>query len=200
MATEQERNRWKKRLRRDPEKEKLWRQRLDDQKKSKLSIVGYCRRDNISMASFHWWKKEIRRRDEESKDHVDSHFHKLKETDRVREKKTKYTLSITSDLAEKSLSASKTNIETSKQKNRHVPPVEKSTDIDHAPAFAEIRFTPTKTDKRKPRKDSIAATSSKPSGIDLVLNNGRLLRIRNRSDIDLLLAVIDAMECKTTPC
>jgi len=186
----------KKRQRRDTVKEQLWRQRLDEQKKSDLSIVDYCRRDGISRASFHWWKKEIQKRNEEKKKPGDNAFQKSNETSQAQEN-TPFNRSGPANPTRKSLPGSKKNIETPKQQNGQIPPAEKSTDIDRAPAFAEIRFTP--TIKSETREDISATVSSKPAGIDVVLNSGRLIRIRSRSDIDLMLAVADALE-GAAPC
>jgi hypothetical protein len=199
MEIKQEENRRKKRFRRDPEKEQLWRQRLDEQKKSNLKIVDYCRRTGLSAASFHWWKNEIRKRDDENNKHVDNLFQKANETCQVKEN-TKDTLSPKPGLTKNTLSAPKPCLETPKQENRHADPAVRPTEKNHAPAFAEISLTSTTTNKERPLEDHIAGNSSKSHGIEIVLNTGRLIRIRNRSDIDLLIAVTDALEGKTTPC
>jgi hypothetical protein len=53
------------RPRRDPEKERLWRQRLDEEKRSGLSIRAYCSRYGLSEPQFYQWRGEIARRDAE---------------------------------------------------------------------------------------------------------------------------------------
>src|SRR5919109_1392178 len=47
---------------RDARKENYWRGELARQAGSALSIRRYCRREKISEAGFHWWKRELARR------------------------------------------------------------------------------------------------------------------------------------------
>lgn len=50
---------------RDAAKEAFWRESLEAQRQSGKSIQAFCRERGVSIASFHNWRKEIRRRDEE---------------------------------------------------------------------------------------------------------------------------------------
>jgi hypothetical protein len=50
---------------RDPKKERFWRQIIARQGKSGLSIRGFCLKRGVSEASFHFWRKELARRDGE---------------------------------------------------------------------------------------------------------------------------------------
>ena len=50
------------RIRRDLQKEALWRERLTDQAASGLTIAEWCRRSDISGSLFHFWKRTIARR------------------------------------------------------------------------------------------------------------------------------------------
>ena len=50
------------RIRRDLQKEALWRQRLTDQAASGLTIAAWCRRNGVSGSLFHFWKRTIARR------------------------------------------------------------------------------------------------------------------------------------------
>ena len=50
---------------RDLTKEAAWRRRLDRQADSGQSIRGWCRRHRVKEAAFHWWRRELARRDAE---------------------------------------------------------------------------------------------------------------------------------------
>lgn len=39
-----------------------WRQRLEGQRESGLSIVAFCRKEGVSQAAFHAWKRRLRPR------------------------------------------------------------------------------------------------------------------------------------------
>jgi hypothetical protein len=43
----------------DPALEVLWRRRLLQQSRSGLSILQFCRREGVSPASFHAWKRRL---------------------------------------------------------------------------------------------------------------------------------------------
>ena len=36
-----------------------WRKRFQRQAASGLSVVAFCRREGISPASYHWWKRQL---------------------------------------------------------------------------------------------------------------------------------------------
>jgi hypothetical protein len=44
---------------RDPHLERTWRQRLQQQSTSGLSIAAFCTREGVSSASFHAWKRRL---------------------------------------------------------------------------------------------------------------------------------------------
>ncbi len=46
----------------DPVKQRQWRDVLRRQKQSGLSIRGFCQRESLSEARFHWWRRELARR------------------------------------------------------------------------------------------------------------------------------------------
>jgi transposase-like protein len=48
---------------RDPSKERLWRQHLARWQASQLSIRAYCRREELSEAAFHFWRRTLQQRD-----------------------------------------------------------------------------------------------------------------------------------------
>jgi hypothetical protein len=50
-------------VRRDLQKESLWRRRLAEQAASGLSIVGWCRQNGVAASLFHFWKRTIARRE-----------------------------------------------------------------------------------------------------------------------------------------
>jgi hypothetical protein len=52
--------------RRDPAKERFWREAISRQRTSGLSIGEFCLRERLSRASFHNWRREIARRNAES--------------------------------------------------------------------------------------------------------------------------------------
>lgn len=48
---------------RDLKKEKFWRRMIGGQSRSGLSIRGWCRRHALQESGFHWWRRELSRRD-----------------------------------------------------------------------------------------------------------------------------------------
>lgn len=40
-------------------KKNIWRQRLIDQKRSGMTVVDYCVKNNLSMKSYYYWHKKI---------------------------------------------------------------------------------------------------------------------------------------------
>jgi len=52
---------------RSAEKEASWRVHVSWQASSGVSVRAYCREHELSEPSFHWWRREIRRRDAEQK-------------------------------------------------------------------------------------------------------------------------------------
>lgn len=55
-----------KRRARDLTKEAAWRRRLDRHADSGQSIRAWCRRHRVKEAAFHWWRRELARRDTEA--------------------------------------------------------------------------------------------------------------------------------------
>jgi len=54
------------RLRRNGDRERAWRQAIADQERSGESIRAFCRQRELQEASFYHWRREIRLRDRES--------------------------------------------------------------------------------------------------------------------------------------
>lgn len=53
----------KKRLvRRDPDKERQWRELMRRQERSGLSVRAFCCREEIKESAFYWWRRELARR------------------------------------------------------------------------------------------------------------------------------------------
>lgn len=52
---------------RDPEKEALWRKRIDGWKTSPLSVTLYCKENGINENTFRAWQKVIANRDHEAR-------------------------------------------------------------------------------------------------------------------------------------
>ena len=50
---------------RDLSKEAAWRRRLTRHADSGQSIRAWCRRHRVKEAAFHWWRRELARRDAE---------------------------------------------------------------------------------------------------------------------------------------
>lgn len=48
---------------RDPIKESLWRDRVQRQSHSGLSVRGFCKHQLLTESSFYFWRREIQRRD-----------------------------------------------------------------------------------------------------------------------------------------
>jgi len=51
---------------RDPAKEAVWRQRLERHADSGQSVRAWCRRHRLKETAFHWWRRELARRDAEA--------------------------------------------------------------------------------------------------------------------------------------
>lgn len=49
---------------RDLSREQMWRERVVAWSKSGLGIRQFCRQHNLSEASFHFWRRELRTRDQ----------------------------------------------------------------------------------------------------------------------------------------
>jgi len=49
----------------NPAKERYWRQQIDDQAASGISIRGFCFERDLAENSFYAWRRELARRDEE---------------------------------------------------------------------------------------------------------------------------------------
>jgi hypothetical protein len=55
----------KKRKRRDPEKERFWRRTMRRQQQSGLTVSAFCAAEGLKDWSFHWWRRELVKRDRE---------------------------------------------------------------------------------------------------------------------------------------
>jgi hypothetical protein len=51
---------------RDLTKEAAWRRRLAEHADSGQSIRAWCRRHRVKEAAFHWWRRQLARRDTEA--------------------------------------------------------------------------------------------------------------------------------------
>ena len=51
---------------RDLTKEAAWRRRLDRHGDSGQTVRAWCRRHGVKEATFHWWRRELARRDAEA--------------------------------------------------------------------------------------------------------------------------------------
>jgi hypothetical protein len=50
---------------RDAKKEALWRRRVRGQARSGMTIRAWCLSEQVNEATFHWWRRELARRDGE---------------------------------------------------------------------------------------------------------------------------------------
>ena len=55
----------KRRSRRDPDKERFWRQAIRRQQKSGMTVSAFCAAEELKDWSFHWWRRELAKRDRE---------------------------------------------------------------------------------------------------------------------------------------
>ena len=44
------------------DRERIWRDKVEQQKESGLSVAAYCRRERISEASYYYWKRRLAER------------------------------------------------------------------------------------------------------------------------------------------
>jgi len=56
---------WRMGKARDLRKEAAWRRRVDQQAVSGQSVRAWCRRHRVQETAFHWWRREVARRDAE---------------------------------------------------------------------------------------------------------------------------------------
>ena len=52
-------------IRRDPVKAQFWRRMIADHARCGLSVRAYCQREGLETWNFHWWRRELARRDRE---------------------------------------------------------------------------------------------------------------------------------------
>jgi hypothetical protein len=52
---------------RDSKKESFWRRMVREQPSSGLTVRAWCHRHQVQAASFHWWRRELSRRDREKR-------------------------------------------------------------------------------------------------------------------------------------
>ena len=50
---------------RDLKLERVWRERVSEQRASSLSVAEFCRGRGLPIPSFHYWRRELERRDRE---------------------------------------------------------------------------------------------------------------------------------------
>src|SRR5437870_2418804 len=55
---------------RDPAKERFWRRIMARWERSRQTIRAFCGDEELSEASFHAWRRELRRRDDERADGI----------------------------------------------------------------------------------------------------------------------------------
>jgi transposase-like protein len=52
--------------RRDPSRERSWRQTIRQQQHSGLNVRDFCRREGLKDGTFRWWRQELARRDRQT--------------------------------------------------------------------------------------------------------------------------------------
>ncbi len=50
----------------DPAKERFWRRTIKRWERDDLTIRAFCEQEQLSAASFHWWRGELKKRDQPS--------------------------------------------------------------------------------------------------------------------------------------
>lgn len=50
---------------RDAKLEKFWRDAIRQREQSGLTIVGFCKQEGLKASAFHYWRREIGRRDQQ---------------------------------------------------------------------------------------------------------------------------------------
>jgi len=177
------------------EKERAWRERLIEHRESGLSIREYCRRCGFSETVFHWWKRKIRKRDAENIENLH------------RDTYSKWDAGFGQDEEGGQIPG----LDTLPSREKPVESDDKNDKAGSGPAFAELRLTEgdTPAASHLPENPATAETSSKPcrsdsstehAGIDIVLTNGRLVRVRRPFDPALFLEVLGLLECEATSC
>jgi len=51
-------------MKRDPEKEKIWRGKMAEYEKSGLKVRQFCQREELSEVQFHYWRRALKARAE----------------------------------------------------------------------------------------------------------------------------------------
>jgi len=168
--------------RRDAAKELLWRGRLDEQKQGGLSVRAYCRGAGVSESLFYQWRREISRRDAE-------------------------TRSGKGDLSRRKGVAGSRPGKTAPGSGPYSPRMPgrvsrpefvepgfvdgPSATAPSRPAFIELRST----EDTSGSCDLLALTiPSAPAPVEVVLRNGRVLRVGRGFDPDLVLELAAVLE------
>ncbi len=136
--------------RRDPKKEASWRRIIGRQSRSGVTVRAWCLDQQLSEATFHWWRRELARRDVELKQSARTGERKKSPRTQPREGGKKRTRPATG-----------------------------------SPAFVPVRVFP----------DDLQADGSP---IEIVLPDGRFIRVRGPVDRQTLADVLAALEHR--PC
>ncbi len=51
--------------RRNPERERFWRETIARRARSGLSVREFCEREGLALSTYHYWRRELARRDAE---------------------------------------------------------------------------------------------------------------------------------------
>jgi hypothetical protein len=142
------------------------------------------------VAAFHWWKREIRKRDAENVQDMAPPEATAVGTSVL---EGPWPSASPPDPRRPTLSCPKA----CEVDRRAFGLATNKPEAPERPAFAELRL---RQGAQAPAPESEPNTSAQRAGIEVVLKNGRLLRVQRRSDLDLLLAVVSVLEREAQPC
>ena len=186
MDDQREDQRRSKRSRCDSAKERLWRQRLNEQEESALGVRAFCRREGFGEPRFYWWRREIDRRS-------------ARDTARGQHKKPAGSIADSRPCFAELLPA------------RRSMTTRAATDRGDLPCAPRARRSgafplpgaPVSDASVSSSMDDLHAASLVPgnsSAIEIVLRGGRSLRVRAGFDPGLLLELAELLEGEARAC
>ena len=152
---------------RDLEKESLWRRRLETHAGSGQSVRGWCRDYGVTETAFYWWRRELARRDAEGRSSTGSDSKQPSSAGRGTVRKSSFRR------------------------------VAKQSDVDSADMTkARSSFVPIRVVEDSAGGPDHPATADHDGGgrIEIVLTDGRCVRITGPVDGQSLAAVLDVLE------
>ena len=179
--------------RNDSGKERLWRQRLDGQKESGLSIRAYCRQEGIGEPLFYWWRCEIARRGARGV----AKSQRKKPGAAIRGSQPSFAEVLPArQCATAPAATGRPELSCAPRRARR-PQSSSLSDATASGALVSSRADDARASLRSALLQPVACSSN---AIEIVLRGGRVLRVRAGFDPNLLLEVARMLEDEVSAC